>query len=117
MDEQDRKISIKATPMTLLLPDSRDKSYVMNLIDTPGHPNFTDEVCCAARICDGAFLVVDAVEGVMMGTENTIKYLVDQNIAVSCLFRAKSDDLCVGIDYCGYQQDRQTNPRAQTPTR
>lgn len=68
--------------MTLVLPDSRDKSYVMNLFDTPGHPNFTDEVCCAVRACDGVFLVVDAVEGVMMGTERLIKYLVEQNMAV-----------------------------------
>lgn len=69
--------------MSLILSDSRDKSYLLNLFDAPGHPNFTDEFCCAARISDGALLVVDCVEGVMMGTENIIKYLVHEKIAVS----------------------------------
>ena len=85
MDEQERKLSIKSSPMTMILPDSRDKSFVMNLFDTPGHPQFTDEMCSAVRACDGAFLVVDAVEGVMMGTENIIKHLVQHNIAVLCI--------------------------------
>ena len=82
VDEQERKISIKSTPFSLILPDSRDKSYLINLFDTPGHPNFTDEVGCALRACDGAILIVDAVEGVMIGTENIIKYLVQENITV-----------------------------------
>jgi Translation elongation factors (GTPases) len=82
MDEQDRKISIKATPMSLVLPDSRGKSYLINLYDTPGHPNFSDEMCSALRICDGALVVVDIIEGVMLGTEAILKYLVQENIAV-----------------------------------
>lgn len=62
--------------MTLVLPDERGKNYLMNLFDTPGHVNFSDEMCCALRISDGIVLVVDAVEGVMLGTERTIKYCV-----------------------------------------
>lgn len=85
VDEQDRRISLKATPMSLILSDSRDKSYLLNLFDAPGHPNFTDEFCCASRISDGALLVVDAVEGVMMGTENAIKYLVHEKMAITVL--------------------------------
>jgi U5 small nuclear ribonucleoprotein component len=52
--------------MSLILGDSKDKSYLINLFDTPGHPNFSDEVCAALRVCDGAILVVDCVEGVMI---------------------------------------------------
>jgi len=68
--------------MSLILPDSRDKSYLINLFDTPGHPNFSDEMCSAVRACDGALLVVDVIEGVMLGTEEIIKHLVQENIAV-----------------------------------
>jgi len=75
-DEQERMISIKSTPISLILPDSRDKSYLINLIDTPGHPNFSDELCCALRGSDGVILVIDAIEGVMLGTDRIIKYCV-----------------------------------------
>lgn len=75
-DEQERLISIKSTPISLILQDLRGKSYAFNLFDTPGHVNFSDEQCSALRACDGAILVVDAVEGVMLGTERLIKYLV-----------------------------------------
>ena len=62
--------------MSLVLPDSRDKHYLINLYDTPGHVNFSDEVCSALRISDGILIVVDAVEGVMMNTERFIRYAV-----------------------------------------
>jgi U5 small nuclear ribonucleoprotein component len=42
-------------------------------MDTPGHPNFSDEVTAALRICDGMILVVDLVEGVTVYTERLIK--------------------------------------------
>jgi len=55
--------------MSLILPNSKDKSYLFNLFDTPGHINFTDEVSCALRASDAALVVVDVIEGVMMCTE------------------------------------------------
>ena len=42
--EQERQLSIKSAPMTLVLSDTRDKSYLVNVFDTPGHVNFSDEV-------------------------------------------------------------------------
>ena len=59
--------------MSLVLGDSKEKSYLINLFDTPGHTNFFEEMCSALRVCDGAILVVDCVEGVMMQTEHIIK--------------------------------------------
>lgn len=54
--------------MSLVLPDTRDKSFLVHLIDTPGHVNFSDEVTAAFRLVDGLVLVVDVVEGVMLNT-------------------------------------------------
>lgn len=68
VDEQERRMSIKAKPISLLLPDFKDKSYVFNIMDTPGHPNFIAEVIAGLRISDGVVLVVDVIEGVMMTT-------------------------------------------------
>ncbi|KAI6680240.1 hypothetical protein NL676_034121 [Syzygium grande] len=66
IDEQERRISIKAIPMSLVLEDSNSKSYLCNITDTPGHVNFSDEMTAALRLADGAALIVDAAEGVMV---------------------------------------------------
>ena len=63
-DEVDRQLSIKASPITMVLQDSRDKSWLFNIIDTPGHPNFSDEVTTGIRLADGMLLVIDCIEGV-----------------------------------------------------
>eukprot|EP01053_Blabericola_migrator_P001628 Blabericola_migrator_1__1627@NODE_1436_length_4551_cov_82_274978_g955_i0_p1_GENE_NODE_1436_length_4551_cov_82_274978_g955_i0NODE_1436_length_4551_cov_82_274978_g955_i0_p1_ORF_typecomplete_len1046_score251_35GTP_EFTU/PF00009_27/1_6e36EFTUD2/PF16004_5/3_3e29EFG_IV/PF03764_18/2_3e21EFG_C/PF00679_24/3_7e17EFG_II/PF14492_6/4_7e12GTP_EFTU_D2/PF03144_25/1_6e11MMR_HSR1/PF01926_23/0_011Septin/PF00735_18/0_013GBP/PF02263_19/0_42_NODE_1436_length_4551_cov_82_274978_g955_i014124156 len=91
MDEQERGISIKATPLSLILPDSRGKSHLLNIFDTPGHVNFLDEASCAMRISDGAVLIVDALEGPMVGTRKIIEALVQEKLdlvlVVSCIDR------------------------------
>ncbi|OIT30916.1 110 kda u5 small nuclear ribonucleoprotein component clo [Nicotiana attenuata] len=77
IDEQERRISIKSVPMSLVLEDSNSKSYLCNIMDAPGHVNFSDEMAAALRLADGAVLIVDAVEGVMEWTpkENRIRPL------------------------------------------
>lgn len=41
-----------------------DQHYLVNLIDSPGHVDFAGEVCTAVRLCDGAIILVDVVEGI-----------------------------------------------------
>ena len=45
--------------MSLVLPNSKGKSSLVNIIDTPGHVNFVDEVASVARLVDGVVVVVD----------------------------------------------------------
>jgi hypothetical protein len=73
VDEQERQLSIKTSLLSLVLPDLRDKSYLLNLLDCPGHTNFSDEATAALRAADSVLLVVDAVEGVMLNTERLLK--------------------------------------------
>ncbi|KAL9688112.1 hypothetical protein QQ045_032526 [Rhodiola kirilowii] len=82
IDEQERRISIKAVPMSLVLEDSNSKSYLCNIMDTPGHVNFSDEMTAALRLADGAVLIVDAAEGVMMNTERAIRHAIQERLPI-----------------------------------
>ena len=78
--ERDRGISIKAMPVSVLSENSKGKSYKLNLLDTPGASNFSDEVSRSLRIADGAVLMVCCVEGVMANTERIIKQLLTEQV-------------------------------------
>ncbi|RDX91753.1 110 kDa U5 small nuclear ribonucleoprotein component CLO, partial [Mucuna pruriens] len=82
IDEQERRISIKAVPMSLVLEDSNSKSYLCNIMDTPGHVNFSDEMTAALRLADGAVLIVDAAEGVMVNTERAIRHAIQERLPI-----------------------------------
>eukprot|EP00877_Chromochloris_zofingiensis_P014926 jgi/Chrzof1/9688/Cz04g12070.t1 len=85
LDEQARGISIKMMPMSLVMEGGSGKSYLLNMLDCPGHVNFNDEVTAAMRLCDGLLLVVDAVEGVMVVTERAIQQAIQEGLAITLL--------------------------------
>uniref|UniRef100_A0A6A7G5G1 110 kDa U5 small nuclear ribonucleoprotein component CLO-like isoform X2 n=2 Tax=Hirondellea gigas TaxID=1518452 RepID=A0A6A7G5G1_9CRUS len=95
-DEQSRGLSIKAVPMSLILETLRGKSYLVNIMDCPGHVNFSDEQTAALRICDGAIIFVDAAEGVMKQTERAILHAVEQGIPI-CIVINKMDRLILEL--------------------
>ncbi|KAH9520165.1 U5 small nuclear ribonucleoprotein component [Bulinus truncatus] len=81
--EQERGVSIKSTPVTLVLPDTKAKSFLLNIMDTPGHVNFSDEVTSAFRISDGVVVFIDAAEGMMLNTERLIKHAMQERLSLT----------------------------------
>ncbi|KAI3901874.1 hypothetical protein MKW92_040771 [Papaver armeniacum] len=80
--EKVKQMSIKAIPMSFVLKDSDAKSYLCNIIDTPGHVDFNDEMTAALRLADGAVLIVDATEGVMLNTRRAIYHAIKEKLPI-----------------------------------
>lgn len=100
-EEQRRGITIETSYVSYMM-QFEDKNYLVNLIDTPGHVDFSGKVSESLRLVDGSFILVDAVEGIMAQTKTVLDQAIEVGLELT-LFINKIDRLISELNYTPQQ--------------
>ena len=80
-DEQERHITMKASSITVIYRSEQlNSNYLLNIIDVPGHVDFSYEIFSSLKMVDGAIIMIDVIEGICSQTESAIRQAWDEKI-------------------------------------
>ena len=104
--ERERGITIKSQAVTIPYTNSAGEKYILNLVDTPGHVDFSYEVSRAISSCEGALLLIDASQGVEAQTLANMYMAIEHDLEIIPVIN-KIDLASADIDFVKHQIDHE----------